>query len=272
MSAPRLSIIILNYKTKGLLKQCLRGIAEAHLPFAHEVIAVDNHSQDGTPDMVHEEFPAVTMVSSPTNVGFAAGMNLGYRHAQGDYILILNPDVAIFRGAVEVLLRYMDQHSEVGLAAPRLINPDGSYQFSCYRFYSVLTPAYRRTPLGKLPFARNQLRKFLMMDWDHGDNRPVGWVLGGCMCIRREAIERVGFFDERFFLYFEDVDLCRRLWQAGWQVHYVAAAEMVHYHQRLSAENPGLKGLFSYPTRVHIQSWIRYVSKYLGVPKPPHSL
>jgi N-acetylglucosaminyl-diphospho-decaprenol L-rhamnosyltransferase len=272
MNRPELSLIILNYKTKGLLKQCLRGIEEAKLPMSHEVIVVDNNSQDGSIDMVRDEFPGVRAIDSPVNVGFAAGMNLGYRHSQGEFILILNPDVAIFRIAVETMLQYLHAHPEVGLVAPKLINPDGTVQDSCYRFYSFLTPLYRRTPFGKLPSARRQLHRFLMKDWDHAATRAVGWVLGGCMLIRREAIEKVGFFDERFFLYFEDVDLCRRMWQSGWQVHYIADAEMVHYHQRLSADSPGFQSLFSYPTRIHIQSWIRYVAKYTGVPKPPHSL
>lgn len=267
-----LSILILNYKTKGLLKQCVRGVLEAGWSFPYEVIVVDNHSQDGSLEMMRQLFPQVTTLATPKNVGFAAGMNLAYQHASGRYVMTLNTDVAVFRGAIETMVSYLNQHAEAGLVAPRLINPDGSVQYSCYQFYGTLTPIFRRMPFGHLPLIRNQLRSFLMSDWDHDDTRQVGWVLGACMIVRKEVTDRIGFFDERFFLYFDDVDLCRRIWQAGYQVVYVAEAELVHYHRRLSAENPGLTGLFSYPTRVHIQSWIKYLAKYLGAPKPPHSL
>ncbi|MBI2984526.1 MAG: glycosyltransferase family 2 protein [Candidatus Kerfeldbacteria bacterium] len=267
-----LSILVLNYKTKGLLKQCLRGILDSQLLLAYEVIVVDNDSRDGSVGMVRQQFPAVQVIASPKNVGFAAGMNIGLARATGRVVLLLNPDVAIFHQAVATLIDYLDTHPQVGLAAPKLINPDGTTQLSCYRFPNIWTPLLRRTPLGRFPAGRRTLRRYLMSDWDHQDNRAVGWVLGACMLIRRTSLERIGPFDERFFLYFEDVDLCRRMWQAGWEVHYAASAEMVHYHQRLSAEYPGLQGLFSYPTRIHIQSGLKYFSKYLGSPPPPHQV
>lgn len=267
-----LSIIILNYKTKGLLRQCLQGISDCRLPMTTDVIVVDNDSKDGSVEMVHQYFPHVTVIASPRNGGFAAGMNLGLAKAQGRYLLLLNTDVAMFAGTVEKLRDYLEAHPRVGIAAPKLINPDGTTQFSTYLFPNWLIPILRRTPLGKLPVAKSLLRRYLMSDWKHDDHRPVGWVLGACMCIRRDALSEVGFFDERFFLYFEDVDLCRRFWTAGWEVHYVPDAEFVHYHARLSAENPGLGGIFSYPTRIHIRSGLKYFTKYSGVTTPPHSL
>lgn len=264
-----LSIVILNYKTKGLLKQCLRGIVDAHLPVDHEVIVVDNASGDGSLEMVGQLFPAVTAIASPRNVGFAAGMNIGIARSSGQYIMTLNTDVAIFRPAVTTLLDYLNAHPTVGAVGPRLINPDGSVQWSSCRFPSRWIPILRRTPLGTLPVARNHVRRFLMSDWDHRDSRPVDWVLGGCMMLRRHMLDEVGAFDEKFFLYIEDVDLCRRMWQTGWQVHYVGTAEMVHYHRRESAEHPGLRGLLSYPTRVHLRSWLHYEAKYFRQPLPP---
>jgi len=269
---PELTIIILNYKTKGLLKQCLRGIKESNLAMATEVIVVDNNSKDGSVAMVEEIFPDIKIVISPTNVGFAAGANLGLRLATGRYLMILNTDVAIFRGAVEQLHKYLVNHPTAGIVAPKLINPDGTTQLSCYRFPNFIIPILRRTPLGKLPWAKKILRSYLMSDWDHQNTRPIGWALGACLMVRRVALDQVGIFDERFFLYFEDVDLCRRFWQRGWEVWYVSDAEMVHYHRRLSAESPGLTGLFSYPTRVHIISGLKYFAKYYGAVKPAHHL
>ncbi len=266
-----LSIVILNYKSKGLLKQCLRGVVGSQWPFRHEVIVIDNDSQDGSFEMVREQFPSVKVLASP-NVGFAAGVNQGLRIASGEFVLLLNPDVAIFEPAVIKLRDYMLAHPKVGVAAPRLINPDGSTQDSCYRFPNIWTPLLRRSPLGRIPWGRKILQKYLLHDWSHDQNGPVGWVLGASMFFRRAALEQIGLFDERFFLYFEDVDMCRRFWQAGWEVHYVAEAEFVHYHRRLSAEYSGLQGIFAYPTRLHIQSAIKYFAKYLGAQPAPHSL
>ncbi len=262
------SIIILNYKSKGLTKQCLKGIDLLKSGLNIETIVVDNASRDGTPEMVREEFPNVKVVESPINSGFAAGNNLGIRKSTGKYIMILNPDVAIMNNSIDVLYQFMEQHPEVGLAGPRLINPDGTTQASCRTFPTPQIVIYRRTPLGKLPTPKKMLKRHLMVNWDHSKNSPVDWMIGACFFVRREAMEKVGLMDERFFLYLEDVDWCRRFWQAGYQVYYIADAEMVHYHQRLSAENPGLKGIFSYATRIHIISAIKYFAKYFGDNKP----
>ena len=195
-------------------------------------------------------------------------MNLGIKQAKGKYILLLNPDVAIFEKGIEKMITFLDSNPEVGLIGPRLINPDGSVQLSCRCFPSPKIILYRRSPLGKLPNAKKQLRKFMMSDQNHQRNQEVDWMIGACFMASQKAIKKVGLMDERFFLYFEDVDWCRRFWQNGYKVIYFADSEMVHYHQRLSALNPGLKGVFSYVTRIHIQSGIKYFLKYRGKNNP----
>ncbi len=267
-----LSIIIVNYKSKGLLKQCLRGIYDARLGLDFEVIVVDNASHDGSDIMVRKFFPQVHLIMAEENHGFGAGNNLGLAVAKGEFVLILTPDVAVFPGAVEDLHKYLLDHPAVGLVGPRLINPDGSIQSSAYLFPTFIMAILRRTPLGRMPQAKRQLRRYLMRDWGHDDSRPVGWVLGACFLARTATLRTLQGFDERYFLYVEDTDLCRRIWQSGSEVHYVHTAEMVHYHQRESAENPGLGGIFSYPTRIHIRSWLEYFKKYRGQPRPNHSL
>jgi N-acetylglucosaminyl-diphospho-decaprenol L-rhamnosyltransferase len=262
------SIIILNYKTPGLLKQCLRGLLHAQLKFSYEIIVVDNASHDESVEMVQEDFPNVTLIAASANRGFAAGNNLGIRVAKGEYILIMTPDLAVFPGVLEQLLEYSKAHPDVGVVAPQLRNPDGSIQVSTYRFPNRWIPILRRTPLGKLPWGRRILRHYLMADWDRTSTRPVEWVLGACMLVPRSAIEKVGLLDERFFLYFEDIDWCRRFWEHGLAVVYYHEAALTHYHQRLSAESPGLTGIFSSLTRVHIMSGIRYFMKYHGRPQP----
>ncbi|PIS40557.1 MAG: glycosyltransferase family 2 protein [Candidatus Kerfeldbacteria bacterium CG08_land_8_20_14_0_20_43_14] len=265
---PEISIIILNYKTRGLLRQCLRGIASSGDAIQKQIIVVDNFSGDGSVEMIEEEFPEVVLIASPENRGFGAGMNLGLKRATGRYAILLNTDVAIMEQPFDKLVKFMDQHPRVGLAGPKLLNPDGSVQYSCYRFHKWYTPILRRSPLGTLPKLRNHLKRFLMKDFSHQENYPVDWLLGAFLIVRLSAIKTVGLFDERFFLYFEDVDWCRRFWSVGWEVNYVADVQVVHYHKRESAEIAGFSGIFAYPTRQHIKSWFRYLSKYSGTELP----
>jgi GT2 family glycosyltransferase len=267
---PDISIIILNYKTRGLLRQCLRGISTSGDKATKQIIVVDNASNDGSVEMIEADFKEVELIASPVNNGFAAGMNLGLKHSRGRYQVLLNTDVAIMDRPFDQLVAFMDQHPRVGLAGPKLLNPDGSVQDSCYRFPKWFTPLLRRTPLGKIPQFRNALRLYLMRDFDHKENRPVDWLLGAFLIARATATSAVGWLDERFFLYFEDVDWCRRFWANNWEVMYIANIDVVHYHKRESAENPSFRGMFAYPTRIHIRSWYRYLAKYLGSPVPFH--
>ncbi len=264
----KLSIIILNYKSPGHLRQCLRGLQANQLPFAIEVVVVDNGSHDNSAEVTAQEFPGATYIGLPHNRGYSAGNNVGVQQATGDFLMILNPDVAVFPGAVEELVSYLEQHPRVGLVAPKLINPDGSTQLSGALFQSFLIPLWRRSWLGNIPGPKQQLEHFFITGWDRTTSRAVGWALGACFVLRRAALKDVGFFDERFFLYFEDVDYCRRMWEKNWEVHYVAEAEMVHYLSRTSAVNPGVSGLLSYATRIHIRSWLQYTMKYFSKKKP----
>jgi GT2 family glycosyltransferase len=257
-----LSIIILNYKTKGLLKQCLKGIKFFSLPLEYEIIIVDNASGDGTEKMIRDEFSQVKFIQAGVNRGFSAGYNLGMKEARGKYFLLLNPDIAVLDKAILGIYEFMEANLRVGLAGPKLLNPDGTVQMSIMKFPTFFMPIYRRTFLGKIPWIKNRVNDYLMVKWDHGASGPADWVLGGCIIVRKEAIDEVGLLDERFFLYFDDTDWCRRFWQSDWQVYYIAHAEMVHYHRRESAESPVLRGIFNRTTREHIKSWIRYFLKY----------
>lgn len=261
-----LSIIIVNYKEPGFLRQCLKGLELVQPKVEYEIIVVDNASNDRSAEIVREQFPHVRLLPQEHNLGFAAGNNVALRVSRGRYVLLLNADIAVFEGSLEKMVVYLDTHPDVGIVAPKLLNPDQSVQASCYRFPAPIIPVLRRTPLGQLPFAKKTLRHYLMLDWDHNDDRPVDWVLGACMMVRRQAFENVGLLDERFFMYFEDTDWCRRFWAAGWKVVYLSSVVMVHYHRRLSAENPGLNGVFQRLTRIHIQSGFKYFRKYFGQP------
>jgi len=284
-----LSIIILNYKQKGLVKQCVKGIVAVQPQLDYEIIVVDNDSGDGTLAMVEKMFqpevetdnnqphlpisrslkvPPIVTIAAEANNGFAAGNNLGIIKAQGKYLMILNPDIAVVPQALEKMVAFMEKNPSVGIIGPKLINPDGSVQYSCRRFPGFLVPIYRRTIFGKLPLAKKSIANYLMADFDHQSNQAVDWIFGACLLIGRSALEKIGLLDERFFMYFEDLDWCRRSWQEGFKVIYFSQTEMVHYHQRLSAERGGIFGVFSRGGRIHLWSGVKYFAKYLGV-KPP---
>lgn len=252
------SIIINNYKTRGLLKQCLKGIYANPPAVEFEVVVVDNNSGDGSVDLVRDMFPQVKLIASDQNLGHHKGNNLGINNSTGKYILILNTDIAIMDDAVDKMYRFMEEHPEAALVGPKLKNPDGSVQMSCMRFPELLTPFYRRTFLGKSKSAQEELKKYLMEDFDHNSTRTVDWILGACEMVRREAIEQVGGMDEDLFLYFGDVAWCKKFWLAGRPVYYFADCEIIHYHKRESAES----GIRSKVFWIHIIDWIKYLLKY----------
>ena len=152
----------------------------------------------------------------------------------GKYILILNPDITLLPGSVEKAIHFLEEHPEVSLLLPKLLNPDGTLQFSCRTFPDFSAFLYRRTPLGKLFPHHKVIREHLMLDWEHDEIREVDWGMGACMFLRREDLKDQSIFDERFFLYFEDIDLCFRLKNEGRKVIYYPEAAMVHYHVRES--------------------------------------
>ncbi|MBU0648950.1 glycosyltransferase family 2 protein [Patescibacteria group bacterium] len=263
-----LSIIILNYKTKGLARQCLKSIALAKPELEYEIIVVDNNSADDISKMLEQDFPQVKYIQSPDNVGFAAGNNLGIKESRGRYFLILNPDITVMPGSLEKMMRFMDQNPKVGLVAPQLLNPDKSVQYSCYQFPTLGVPIYRRTPLGKFAHGKKVLKQYLMSDWNHADTREVDWCLGACLMARRETVEQVGMLDQRYFMYFEDADWCRRFWQAGFKVVYFPEVKVIHYHIRQSADVPWFMGLFQKISRIHMASALKYFWKFRGKGNP----
>jgi len=256
------SLIITVFNNRSLLRQLLRGIKRFPPHVAYEIFVVDNHSSDLVSEMVTQEFPEVKLFVLPKNYGLAYANNLGMRNAHGRYVLILNPDIAVLEGSIDALVAFADAHPHAGIVGPRLLNPDKSLQFSTYRFPKWYTPILRRTPLGKLKLFQNELRSYVMKDWDHADDRPVDWVLGAAMLIRASTLAKVGMQDEHFFLYFEDVDLCKRFWNNAIEVWYAHKVPFIHYHRRESAESPGFQGIITPATKYHIQSWIKYFRKH----------
>jgi GT2 family glycosyltransferase len=254
----QLSIIIVNYNTVRLLDSCLSSLFLNKPLCEFEVVVVDNHSMDESAYLLEQKFPEVHTILEDENQGFARAANHGYSFSRGLYCLVLNPDVIILPDSIQKLWEYMDSSPEVGVVFPKLVNPDGSLQYSCRTFHTIGTIFLRRTPLGKLFPNSRVLRDHLMMDWDHNTVREVDWALGGCMMVRREAIPGSQLFDERFFLYFEEVDLCYRMKKTPWKVVYNPGVAVIHHHLRESAG----KGLNRQKFEV-LNSWMKFKLKQL---------
>lgn len=257
-----LSIIILNYKMKGLVKNCIKSVFESELNIPFEIIVVDNNSNDSIEEMLKEKFPEVKLIKSEKNLGMGAGNNLGIKEAKGKYILILNPDIFVFTDSIKKIIEKIKADKKIGLVSPKLLNPDKTLQYTCYRWHNLSTPIFRRTPLGNFSFAQKELDRFLMADWTHDEEKEVDWIQGSCLLIPKDVIDQVGAFDDRFFMYFEDTDLCRRISQAGYKIVYYPESEVIHLHRRQSADGNVLSSLFNKMTRVHITSWLKYLWKW----------
>lgn len=258
-----ISIIILNYKSKGLTLHCLQAITAADWSgLEHEIIVVDNNSQDNLKEILAWQFPEVKFIQSSKNVGMGAGNNLGLVKAQGEYVVVMNPDTLAFKDTFRTLYDFMEKNPKVGLVGPKQYNPDRSVQNSCYRWHKLFTPLYRRTPLGQTKAGQKDLARFLMADFDKEDIKPVDWLLGSFLFVRVSALKQVGLFDPRYFMYFEDTDFCRRFWQKNWQVVYNPKAAIIHNHNRASAQGPYYKFLTDRASRAHIISWLKYLAKW----------
>ncbi len=265
---PDISVIIVGYKNARLVRQTLKGIRRVSPALSYEILLVENDPSGATADMARE-FPEVTVIGDRKNLGFGGGMNLGIQAARGRYLLVFNPDVIVLPGAFEELVAYLDQHPDVGIVGPQLRNPDGTLQYSCYRFMEPKTVLYRRLPfVRRLSFVKRHLDAYVLADWDHTETRNVDYLLGASMLVRREALDQVGGFDPAYFMYFEDQDLCRRFWKAGWKVVYHPKARLIHYHRRETADGNFLQQLCHRLTRIQMQSAVYYFRKYRGEPNP----
>lgn len=266
-----LSILIVHTFERDLVRQTLRALRRAGPQLTYEVLVIDNNAAAGLGQILQREFPFVRYFPRDYNAGFGASMNVGIKEAKGKYVLVFNPDIIVSAGALETLFSYLENHPGVGMVGPRLLNADGTLQYSCYRAPQPLVPILRRTPLGNLPFGQRLIDQFLMKDVSHDQTMEVDWIMGSAMFIRKSVLDEIGGFDERFFMYFEDTDLCRRTWEKGLKVIYHPAASMVHYHRRASADGGFLGQLLNPLTRRHIESAVKYFLKYARQPYPRHA-
>ncbi len=268
-----LTIAINGYKSPELLRLCLRSI-EQHLSSSgidYEIIVTDSATEEDTEMLMREEFPLLRFFPFEKNVGFKTLINTSLREAKGEYIFLINSDIIFTKDTFPEMLHYLKEHNEIGILAPKQLNFNGTLQQSCFRFYKLETILYRRTWVGKLPFARKHLRWFLMSEYDHKEPKAVDWVIGSAMLVSKKNAEKVGPMDDRFFMYMEDVDWCRRFWEHQLEVVYYPKALVYHYHAKGSAQGGFLLSLlFNRLTWYHIQSAFIYFKKYWKKEIPQH--
>jgi GT2 family glycosyltransferase len=225
-----LTIIIVNWNVKELLRDCLKSVYGQAKTISLEVLVVDNASSDGSIEMVEKEFPQVKLFKNKENVGFAKANNQAIRQSRGKYVLLLNPDTIVLDKAAVKLVQFMDEHIDIGAAGPKIIGSDNNVQLSCgMHFPTPWTELWTFTRLSYI-FPKSKIfGRCLMSYWPHNDTREVDVVSGACMMVRREAIEEVGLLDEHFFLIAEETDWCYRMKKAGWKVYLYVNAEIVHF-------------------------------------------
>jgi hypothetical protein len=219
---------------------------------------IDAASSDGTAEAVARAFPSVRLLPSSENLGFTRGNNRALRIARGRHLLLLNPDTVVRAGAIELMARYLDAHPDVGAVGPKLLFPDGTVQESRYRFPTRLTAFVEGTVLQRWLGESQVVRDFHLRDRSSDEVQDVDWLYGACVMVRREAARQVGLFDEGFFMYSEEVDLCRRIRGGGWRIVYLPTPEVVHHEGKSSEQNPAARDL-----RFH-ESRFRYYAKHHG--------
>ncbi len=254
----RVTVVVVHYRTREPLARLIASLRAARPEAVRELILVNN-SGESLEDLAASTGLPTRVVTPGANVGYARGVNLGIRAATEEDVLVLNPDVQVEPGSVEALLRCAAERPLAGIIAPKLVHPDGTLQLSARRFYNGRTLLLRRLPLGPWAERSRTVRDHLMADWDHEDTRPVDWVLGAAFLVRREAMRDVGLMDERYFLYFEDVDWCQRMWRHGYEVVYCAESRMVHEHRRASAR------IEPRSWRAHIAGLLRFTEKWSAI-------
>lgn len=223
-----LSITICSWNTVVDLRLCLASLLQELNSSNFEIIVVDNASSDGSPDMVESEFPMFKLLRMKENLGFTGGHNLAIEGRSRRHVALLNSDTIVHPGAIEGVMNLMLSKPEIGVVGPRLLNPDGSLQFSCRRFPNPIAAAFRNTILGRW-FPNNRFVKtYLMQDFNHDEPREVDWVSGAALFIRGEVVDKIGGLDPTFFMYCEDTDFCKRVWQAGFKVMYLPQSVITH--------------------------------------------
>jgi hypothetical protein len=255
---PDVSIILVNWNTRDLLLRSLQSIEDTKGGLDVEVIVVDNASADDSVAQARSRFPGAIIIQNEDNTGFSQANNQGMAVATAPFFLLLNTDAFLHAGALDHMLEHMHSQQRAGALGCKLVYEDGSLQRSCNSFPTVATELWQALFLDRLFPQSKIFGKYTLSYWDMNDAREVDVVMGACMLLRREAIDQVGGFDTGFFMYSEEVDLCYRLRQAGWQVRYTPDATVTHIWGGSSRKVPRETFLRLYASRV------RFFRKHYG--------
>lgn len=261
------SVIIVNWNTKDLLQQCLTSLFRpiqhcSQMEFSCEVWVVDNGSSDGSPEMVEHKFPSVRLIRNQENLGFAKANNQAILKASGRYIFLLNSDTEIIGNVLQEIGAFMDRHPAVGIAGTKLLNADGTRQYSCDFFPRKPLVMLRNKIVDALPGHRRTRWRQRMAKWNFDENFAVDYVIGASLLIRRETLEQIGLLDERLFMYAEDIDWCYRAALTGWKTYYLGEISIYHHNRGSSEKSPELS------SRLHTlrtKSLVKFYRKHYGL-------
>jgi GT2 family glycosyltransferase len=255
---PDISVVIPSWNTQDLTRDCLRSLLRQDHGCRLEVVVVDNGSQDGSPDMIEREFPEVVLIRNERNEYFSKACNQGAAVATGHYICYLNSDTIVTPEALGRMKAFLEDHPAYGAVAPRLDNPDGSVQPICRRFPRLIEVAIDQFGFERFEFARRYRDHAAMKDFDHLSSADVEQPPGACLLMRREDVDRIGGFDESMPLFYSDVDLCLRIWQAGRPIRFLAEARIFHVGSASVVRHPLWRAEF-------MRNQVRYFRKHGGI-------
>lgn len=251
------SIITVGMNHLKLLKNYLHSMYEVSMPIvSFELIYVDNCSNDGSIAYIHQNYPQVKIIENKTIRGFATNNNLGVKNSRGKYILILNPDIILLPGSIDKLYCHLKQNESIGILVPKLLNVDLSIQFSVRKFMNFKIMFQRFINKGKDNLKSKITQDYLLKNFDRDKTQPIDWALGAAMFLTREWFDQLKGFDEGYFLYVEDVDICLRNWKLGKPVVYFPESVFIHAHQRSSSIGWNKTKL------IHIKSMFRLFLKH----------
>ncbi len=265
MARPLVSAIVLNYRSPRDTHACVTALLAQTIGDKLEVLIVDNHSDDESVGWLRARWngkPRVKIIETNANIGYGRGNNAAFRHAEGEYVLIVNPDNTLPPDALEKMVDVQKKEKDAGIVGPGLVYADGSFRPSARRFPSVLD-LFRKRMNG----AKWQAAYDAEMLAKRKGVQPVDWLVGACLLLKRDFYEQLRGFDDRYFLFFEDIDLCRRCWDAGKRVLYCPEIQVLDRRQRLSGNNM-LSIVTRKTTRIHAVSALKYFLKWNGVPPP----
>lgn len=258
----RVSVIIVVWNAKRYVLECLQSLSQYCAGVYSEVIVVDNASTDGTPDLVAELYPGFRLIRNPENYGFSRANNIGIEQATGDYICLVNSDVAFTDDCISPMVQYLTDHPETAMLGPRMLSADGRVRRSTMRFPTLWNSFSRALALDTVFPGSRFFGGFLMADFDHERTMPVEVLNGWFVMVRRSAMKDVGPLDTRFFIYGEDVDWCYRFHQAGYQIAFFADAAAIHYGGSSSSSAPIRFNLEMH--RANAQYWRKHHGWFLS--------